>query len=84
MDKMHACQECRFLHYHPRGNWPLMHWLQALVFSVIEILAALHIGGLLSLALWGLAALNIWRSIRTVYAVSRLAAANAFAPEVDA
>jgi hypothetical protein len=73
MEKQHKCQECHFLHYYPKKHRPVVFWLQAIVFSVIEILAARQIDGLLAVGLYAIAALNAIRTVVTVWALSVVA-----------
>lgn len=70
---MHRCPTCRWKHSEPRPSRAIRAFVQAAVFTVIEVLAALALGGWISIALWAIAAWNVVVIMFLVWGLANLA-----------
>lgn len=58
MANRHRCPTCRGMHLAPKASNALRTIVLSAAFIVVEVLAAIQLGGWLAAALWGIAAWN--------------------------
>ncbi|HXH77295.1 hypothetical protein [Nocardioides sp.] len=73
MTTLHRCPICRAKHAAPRVHRAVRAVLLAIIFSAIEIIAALALDGWISIALWLIAAWNALRFVFLVWGLATLA-----------
>jgi hypothetical protein len=74
MSDLHRCTVCGVRHRHPKAHRVLTAFALAGAFIAVEIVAAIHLDGWLSFALWVLAAWNVLKVTVLVYGLATIAA----------
>lgn len=70
----HACPTCHTLHDVPKARPVLMTYLRAAAFTTVEVLAALALDGWLAVALWLVAAWNVFLVVLLTVGLANVAA----------
>lgn len=70
MTTLHRCPICRAKHAAPKAHRAVRAVLLTIIFTAVEVLAALALDGWLSVALWLIAA---WNAVRLAFLVWGLA-----------
>lgn len=64
---LHRCQACGWKHRNPKAHRALTNVTQAVVFTVVEVLAAMVLDGWLAVAMWVIVARNVLFTGAVIY-----------------